>query len=90
MLSGILWDLKKAATYGCYTDIDRKKFIQQTLSKMEPIGKHMTKHKKYLLGEDLCYLDFYLFELLSLINFTTFGELYTQYPYLSEYKHRIS
>jgi len=26
MLTGVVWDLKKAATIGCYTDIDRKKF----------------------------------------------------------------
>ena len=57
---------------------------------MEPLGNFITKDKKYLLGDDLCYLDFYVFELLSLINFTTFGEVYTQYPHLSDYKHRIS
>jgi len=57
---------------------------------MEALGKYLTKHKKFLLGDDLCYLDFYVFELLSLINYTTGGDVYQEYPHLSDYKHRIS
>ena len=52
---------------------------------MEPLGNYLTKNKKYLLGDDLCYLDFYVFELLSLINFTTYGEVYTHYPYVVKF-----
>ena len=46
------------------------------MAKLEPIAKHMEKHDGFLLDTELCYLDFYLFELLQLINFTSDGLVY--------------
>ena len=38
MLAGNIWDLKKVATMGCYTDGDKDKLTQSTLAKLEPIA----------------------------------------------------
>ena len=81
MLAGVLWDLKRVSTMGCYTDGDRPLLIQQTMTQFQPVAAFL-KGKMFLLGNDLCFLDFYLFELLQLVNFTTNGEIYETNPHL--------
>ena len=41
MLAGTIWDLKKTATIGCYTDGDRNKLTVVTLTKLEPISNFL-------------------------------------------------
>jgi hypothetical protein len=50
MLSGIIWDLKKTATMGCYTDGNREKLVLQTLIKIESLANYVSKSKKFLIG----------------------------------------
>lgn len=38
----------------------------------------------------MTYLDFYLYELLQLIDFTSDGKVFKEYPDLAEYQFRIS
>lgn len=91
MLCGVIWDLKKSATMGCYMGDDKAYLTRVTLAKMEELVGYFKKNSgKYLLGYNLCYLDFYLFELLQLIDFTTDGKVYEVYPFFHEYQHRIS
>lgn len=90
MLQGIIWDLKKTATMGCYTDGDRQKLTLQTLIKIESLANYIQPTKKYLTGNNLTYLDFYLYELLCLIDFTSDGKVFKEYPDLAEYQFRIS
>ena len=35
-------------------------------------------------------MDFYLYELLQLIDYVTQGEVYQAYPHLEQYQYRIS
>jgi hypothetical protein len=42
MLAGTIWDLKKSATIGCYTNGDRNKLSDVTLSKLEPISIYLS------------------------------------------------
>ena len=90
MLNGIIWDLKKTATMGCYTDGDKQKLTLQTLIKIESLANYIQPTKKYLTGNNLTYLDFYLYELLQLIDFTSDGKVFKEYPDLAEYQFRIS
>ena len=50
MLAGIIWDLKKTATMGCYTDGNKDKLVLQTLIKIEPLANYQSKSKKFLIG----------------------------------------
>jgi hypothetical protein len=90
MLAGIIWDLKKTATMGCYTDGNRDKLVLQTLIKIESLAKYVSNSNRFLIGQQLCYLDFYLYELLQLIDFTSEGKIFQEYPDLAEYQFRIS
>jgi hypothetical protein len=63
VFAGMLQELKRVATMGCYTDGDRPKLVSQTLSQMEELGSALAK-KMFILGDELCFLDFYLFEVL--------------------------
>ena len=84
MYSGMLQELKRVATMGCYTDGDKPKLASQTLTQMEELASALSK-KMFILGNDLCFLDFYLFELLQLVDFTTEGQVYESYPHLDLY-----
>lgn len=43
-----------------------------------------------LLGHNVCYIDFYLFELILLVEFLTNDEVYTWYPCLRAYKDQMT
>ena len=47
------------------------------------------KNKKFLIGNDICYLDFVVFELLELIDLVTDGKVFQEFDNLSSYHHRI-
>jgi glutathione S-transferase len=51
MLSGIIWDLKKTATMGCYTDGNKDKLVMQTLFKIETLANFVQKSKRFLIGQ---------------------------------------
>ena len=58
--------------------------------KIETLAKYVSKSKRFLIGPLLTYLDFYLYELLELIDFTTEGKIFDEYPELAEYRFRVS
>ena len=41
-------------------------------------------------GQKLCYMDFYLFELIQLAEMITRGEILDNYPWLQDYKYLIA
>ena len=51
MLTGIIWDVKKTATMGCYTDGNKEKLVLQTLIKMETLANYVSKSKRFLIGQ---------------------------------------
>jgi glutathione S-transferase len=63
MLQGVIKDVKMALTKPCYEGMDREELKILISTKIVIITTYL-KNKKFLLGDNLCYLDFYLYELL--------------------------
>ena len=59
------------------------------ITKLEPVAQFLVG-KKFLLGDDLCYMDFYLYELIQMADFVTQGEIYTAYKLFDTYQYTIS
>ncbi len=65
MLQVIIWDLKKVSTLGCFLRTDKVAWAKETLTKCHDVAEYLKRAEgPFLIGEQLCYLDFYLFELL--------------------------
>lgn len=49
--------------------------------KVTPISSYLKgNNSNYILGERVCYLDFFLFETIELLDFLTESQVYTDYP----------
>ena len=90
MLAGVIWDAKKIISKGCYMEGDKNKLSSTALMKLEAISDYLGSSKLYLLGPRVCYVDFYLFELLQLVDFISNGAIYLQYPNFETYQVRVS
>ena len=54
--------------------------------KLNPITSILKeKDSQYILGEKMCYLDFYLYETIEVMDFLTQGQIYTNYPELTNH-----
>lgn len=85
MLAGELWEVMKSTTASCYTNQSREGIATQFLVKLEKTAEYIKKSGTYLLGDNLSFLDFYLYELLQLADFITDGHIYKEYPILDDY-----
>ena len=54
------------------------------LEKVKPIVEFLGE-KKFLVCEDVTYVDFTMFELCELMQFISQGELFRRYPKLEAY-----
>lgn len=63
MLAGVLSQLKQSLHLACYQDTDKDAIGTQSLKRVKEVASFL-EGKDYLLGEQLCYLDFYMFELV--------------------------
>ncbi len=88
MISGVVSDLKGAVTMPCYTSGDRAAITTQLLVKVQPIVKFLGD-KKFLVGNDVTYVDFTFFELFELMSFISEGQLFTAQPKLAAYCDRV-
>ena len=61
-----------------------KKIIDGVKSIADYLGE-----KSFLLGSDLTYVDFILFEFCDWMNWVTEGTVYTEYPTLAAYHSRM-
>ena len=43
------------------------------------------ENKRFILGNNISYLDFYLFEIVELIDFITEGGVFDNFPDLQKY-----
>mmetsp|Transcript_22366 Transcript_22366/g.34626 ORF Transcript_22366/g.34626 Transcript_22366/m.34626 type:complete len:138 (+) Transcript_22366:228-641(+) len=64
MVGSIVSDLKGSVTSGCYMDRNRPGLVEKIFDKVPKIVKFLDK-KKFLVGDNLCWVDFYFFELLD-------------------------
>ena len=89
MLGAVVNDLKvQGVMYPCYMHGDRPKIEEDCKKRLEPIVKWLGD-KKFLMGENICYLDFILFECINVIDFVSEGRVWTDYPKLKPYSDRI-
>ena len=89
MIGAVVNDLKvNGVMMPCYKHGDRDKIDQDCTKRLEPIVKWLGT-KDYLMGKDLCYVDFVLFECICVIDFVTEGRVFTDYPTLKPYSDRI-
>ena len=89
MIGAVVNDLKvNGCMVPCYVHGDRDKIDQDCTKKLEPIVKWLGT-KDYLMGKDLCYVDFVLFECICVTDFVTNGRVFTDYPTLKPYSDRI-
>merc|ERR1712243_114970 len=70
MLSGIVQELKMEVTRPCYTTGDKTEILKAVDSKLPKIIKMMSG-SKFLVGDNLVWLDFYFFRVgtVALLSF---------------------
>ena len=89
MMGAVINDLKVAGVMiPCYVHGDREKIEEDCKKRLEPIVKWLGD-KKFLMGNNICYLDFILFECTNVIEFVSEGRVWTDYPILKPYNERI-
>ena len=88
MVSGIISELKSATTMPCYVSGDKAAIAKTCLEKTQPVATYLGK-KNFLMGDNVTYVDFILFELCDFMTWMTDGQLYVRYPNLKDYFNRI-
>lgn len=90
MLAGVLSNLREFIDESCHKgELSMADLGNEILERLHATAVRCNG-RKYLLGNDLSYMDFYLYELLQLIDYITQGEVYQAYPHLEQYQYRIS
>ena len=88
MLAGVVGDLKMSFTMGCYFKDDREELINTALPKVRSIVDFLGD-KDFLVGSEVCYVDFTVFELCLFMDFVAGGELFNQFPTLKAHSDRV-
>lgn len=90
MLVGKIQDAKWAITKPCYTGDktgdELKSLIKEQLA---DIARYLDVEGGLLLGYNVSYMDFYLFELILLVEFLTEEEVFQWYPCFEAYKGQM-
>ena len=84
MLSHIINDLKWSIVPDCYGSGDKVHLMQLVHEKMPPVVKYLGD-KKYLTGDQPCWVDFYFFETIQILIFVSEGSVLETYPSLKVY-----
>ena len=83
-----LKNIKSAITGPCYAGADRKALSVTAQDKMKPMLAYLAK-KEYFFGENLSFLDFYLFELIEFVQWLSDEEFLTKNKEAARYVKRI-
>lgn len=78
----------KAAITGCYEQNDRKYLSEKLIQSLNFVALVMN-NKRFILDNNISYLDFFLFELVELSDFITEGTVFSKYPALESFKKRM-
>merc|ERR1719263_956852 len=85
MVQGIIADFKGAITGPCYAKPADQAALQAKIAdKLPPIVKFLGD-KKFLVGDNETYMDFYFYEALQMAYHVIQPELFTQFPTLKTY-----
>lgn len=63
--------------------------LQQLIDRNGQKLSEFLGEKKYMVGDNLVFSDFSVFEMIDNMNFMSKGEIFTKYPNLKEYSARI-
>jgi hypothetical protein len=88
MMANNFMNIMNETINGCYKFDNKDKLSLYLLDKAQEISKFL-KNKKFLIGNDICYIDFLVFELLELVFLVTDGKVFTEFDNLSNYHQRI-
>ena len=87
-LAGVIYDLKMKVTMPCYMgDGTNDAAIGEMKNRLPPIVAFLGQ-KKFLAGDDVVWLDFYLYELIQLMAFLN-PDFKTDYPTLDAYQKNV-
>ncbi len=87
MMYGVINDIKGANGPHMYMSGDKNAIIENS-KRMEQVSKFLgTKH--FIAGDNVTWVDFFLFEQIEVFAWITEGEFLTRYPNLAEYHKRI-
>ena len=90
MLACVVNELKvNGVMYPCYSHGDKAKIETDCKKRLEPIVKWLGE-KKFLMGDNLCYVDFVLFECVNACEWVTESRVFTDYPTLKPYSERMN
>lgn len=89
MVYGVVHDIKSPVTGICYGTGDRVAANKIILDRMERVSAFL-KDKKFVVGDYVTYVDFYLFEQEELCDWLAEGKLFKQFPNLKEHHDRVA
>ncbi len=87
-LNGVLGDAKLSATIHSYRTGDANAMFNDAKNKFEGISKFLG-NKKFLMGGEIRYVDFILYELIKLIDHLSKGELSKLYTNFANYTNNF-
>ena len=92
MLVGKIQEVKWAVTKPCYTgDKTAEELNELIREKFQEIAGYLDTTGGLLLGDwNVCYMDFYLYEMILLVAFVTSEQIYESYPILRGYKDQMA
>ena len=88
MLMGVVSDIKSAATGHCYASGDREAIKKIGFDRMEAVSKFLGS-KKFLVGDYITFVDFFIFEQIELFEWITQGEFLKRFANLAEFHKRV-
>ncbi len=88
MVAGIVTGREGGVTMPGYTSGDRDAITMSLLEKVKPLVAYLGD-KKFLVGDNVTYIDFVFFEMIDFMTFISQGDLFTRYPKLAEYHSRV-
>ena len=88
MIYGVVADIKGAFNPHMYGSGDKNAVIEIS-KRMEQVSKFLGS-KHFIAGDNVTWVDFYIFEQIEVFAWITEGEFLTRYPNLAEYHKRIA
>lgn len=86
MIGNYCKQLSEALTAHAYGKQSEQSLDDMIAEKLTPITSFLKgQDSNYILGESLSYLDFYLYEIVEVLDFLTNRQIYTTYPELTQH-----
>ena len=87
MMFGVVADIKSATTPHMYSTGD-KNALKEISKRMEQVSKYLGS-KPFIAGDNLTWVDFFIFEQVEMFAWITEGEFLSRHPNFADYHKRI-